>query len=300
MRNVEEKKELEKGKNRGDDYSVGMAFYRTDMLDKALEKFRRSSENSETADLSLFYIAMIYFRKGEYQKASVRFKKLLEENPEDLAAYNNLAVTLEKLGMEKEAELLYREAEKISPLASQVLANLGVLFYRRGEYTRARENLERAVHLNRGMAFAYFYLGMTCLKLSMWDEADEYLEMSLELSPDNPVIYNNLGIVFKKTGDFRRGLRCSLRALGLDQSLQPAYAKVDDMLCIAGEWDECRKLLDEAVPERDLSARCLDLMGDYYHSRGDYELAHRVWQKSLDTDPENQAIQAKIDKLETP
>jgi tetratricopeptide (TPR) repeat protein len=303
MSNVEEMENIGKSRDvdkaRGDCYSLGMAFYRTEMLDEALERFMVSVENSETAEGSLFFIGMIHYRKGDLQEASKYFKKLLEENPENLVAYNNLAVILEKTGMAREAELLYQEAQKISPLASQIHANIGVLMYRDKNYNRARENLERAVLLNRSMAFAYFYLGMTHLKLSMWDEAEECLGKSLELSPDNPVVCNNFGIFYKKTGDLQKALRYSLKAIEVDDQLSHPYTNIDDIFCIIGEWGECQKYLDEAIPESNRLVKFLLLLGDHYYSKKDFELAHQMWQKALKIKPGNKEIKNRIEKLNT-
>jgi tetratricopeptide (TPR) repeat protein len=301
MKDVEEKKESggEGGadKTGGDDYSLGLAFYQTDMLDDALERFEKSVRKPDRLEGSLFYIGMIHFRRGDYEKAVLYFKQLLEENPENLVAYNNLAVTFEKEGLVKEAELLYREAQKISPLASQVIANIGILQYHRGEYKKARKNLQRAVHLNRSMAFAYFYLGMTCLKLSKWDEAEENLEQSLRLSPDNPIIHNNLGILCRMTGDFTRGLRYSLWALELDDNLSRAFDNVDKIFCLIGEWGECLKSLDEAVPDRERNLHFLIRLADYYFSKGDYEMTHQILQKGREVDPDNRRIKERFEKL---
>ncbi len=301
MKDVEEKKgsggEGGAEKTGADDYSLGLAFYQTEMLDDALERFERSAGRPDRLEGSLFYIGMIHFRRGDYEKAIGYFKQLLEENPENLVAYNNLAVTFEREGQVKEAELLYREAQKISPLASQVIANIGILLYHRGDYKAARKNLKRAVHLNRNMAFAYFYLGMACLKLSKWDEAEEYLGDSLQLSPDNPIIHNNLGIFYRMTGDFARGIRYSLRALELDDGLSRVFDNIDKIFCLIGEWGECLKLLEVAIPERDRNLHFLILLADHYFSKGDFEMAHQVLMRGLEIDPENGRITKRIEKL---
>jgi tetratricopeptide (TPR) repeat protein len=301
MKNVEEMKDTEKKPgtvgDKGDDYSLGMAFYRTEMLEEALEKFKKSLKHPDTAEGSLFYLGMIYFQKGEYQRASRHFKDLLEKSPDNLVVYNNLAVSLEREEMFKEAELVYKEAQKISPLASQVLANVGILMYRRGEYEGAQEYLERAVHLNHNMAFAYFYLGMTYLNLSMWDEAEECLKNSLLLSQDNPVLFNNLGIIYKKAGDFQKALNCSLRAVEVDPGLASPYINIDDIFCIIGEWGECEKLFDEVIPERKRLVKLLDMLGEHYHSRKDFELAQKMWQRVLEIEPKNKDIKKKIKKM---
>ena len=240
---------------------------------------------------------MICFRKGDHRNASKHFQRLLEENPENIVAYNNLAVTFEKMGMMREAELLYREAQKISPLASQVLANRGILEYRRGDYTLARDYLERSVHLNRGMAFAYFYLGLSHLRLSMQDEAEESLERSLALSPDHPILLNNLGILYKKAGDFPRALACSFPALDVDRNLTRPYRNVDDILCIIGEWEECRKQIEEAVPDPERRFNLLLLMGQSYLDQEDYDLARKMWELALEIDPDSEEVRKKIAQM---
>jgi tetratricopeptide (TPR) repeat protein len=304
MRGVEEMEGKEKAgegrKPENDNYSLGVAFYRTDMFEKALECFRNSLDSPEVHENSLLYIGLIFSRRGDYESASRYFKQLVEESPENIVAYNNLAVALEGMGMAREAELLYQEAQKISPLASQILANRGILKFRAGDYRQARDHLEQAIHLNREMPFALFYLGMTYLKLSMWDEAEESLERGLELSPDSPALLNNLGIIYKKAGDFQRALRCSMRAIEVSTGLDSPYRNIDDIFCIIGEWEECRKQFDEAFPDPEKRAKYLLFLGDYYYRNREYDLAGQIWAHVLEIDPENEVALEKMEGLRSP
>jgi tetratricopeptide (TPR) repeat protein len=287
-------KQTRAGDAGGDDFSLGMAFYRTGMFDDALERFQRSVERQEEAERARFYIGMIRFHQKAWGDAADQFKKILEDRPDNIVLYNNLAVCFERMDLVREAELLYAEAEKISPLASQILANIGILRYRRGEYAEAREYLERAVHLNRGMAFAYFYLGMANLRLGRVEDARESLVQSLELSPDSPVVLNNLGILFRKSGAFLDALRSSLMALEVDDQLTGPYRNIDDVFCSLGEWEECQRLLDEAVPGTERRAGLLELLGDFYAGRNERDMAHQLWQRALEIAPGSEAIREKL------
>lgn len=50
--------------------------------------------------------------KERYEKAEKFFRRALEENPSDLAAVNNLALAVAKIGDIKEAERIIRKAMK--------------------------------------------------------------------------------------------------------------------------------------------------------------------------------------------
>lgn len=61
--------------------------------------------------------------KDLWDEAIFRWKKVLAENPDSVAAHNNLAVAYEKKGLWEEARREYETALKLAPQNSWVKAN---------------------------------------------------------------------------------------------------------------------------------------------------------------------------------
>ena len=75
-------------------------------------------------------------------------RKAIELNPRNAAALNYLGYTLADMGVQlDEAERLIRRALELQPNDGIYIDSLGWVYYQRGEYKRAVEQLERAVEL---------------------------------------------------------------------------------------------------------------------------------------------------------
>src|SRR2546428_10800801 len=75
-------------------------------------------------------------------------KKAIELNPQNAPALNYLAYTWAEMGVQlDESENLVMRALKIEPNDGFYIDTLGWVYYQRGDYPRAVEQLERAVEL---------------------------------------------------------------------------------------------------------------------------------------------------------
>ena len=78
-------------------------------------------------------------------------KKAIELNPEDVLVLNYLGYTWAEMGVQlDEAEDLIARALKIAPNDGFYIDSLGWVYYQKGDYPRAVEQLERAVELDGG------------------------------------------------------------------------------------------------------------------------------------------------------
>ena len=75
-------------------------------------------------------------------------KKAMELNPKNAAALNYLGYTWAEMGIQlDEAEDLITRALKLQPNDGFYIDSLGWVYYQKGEYPRAVEQLERAVEI---------------------------------------------------------------------------------------------------------------------------------------------------------
>jgi Flp pilus assembly protein TadD len=75
-------------------------------------------------------------------------KRAIEINPQNAAALNYLGYTWAEMGIHlDEAERLIERALKIEPNDGFYIDSLGWVYYQKGDYMRAVEQLERAVEI---------------------------------------------------------------------------------------------------------------------------------------------------------
>lgn len=133
-------------------------------------------ENASNDSLKLdarMGMANYYLHTRNDAKAVEILSEYLEVYPEDLAALNNIAISLEELDRREEAI----------------------------------EYLKRIVDLDPEFYPAYVNLGFQLSHIERYDEAIEYFNKAQELAPKDPLIFNNRGYVYYKMGEYKKALK---------------------------------------------------------------------------------------------
>lgn len=124
-----------------------------------------------------------YLDEGEYTKAMMEFKDLLEIDPENPFALNNLGLTYKEKELYSSAKKSFEKALEILPNYYKALNNLGNLYFEMEEYERAQE----------------------------------YYEKSLEIKPNFPEAHWNLALCYEKSGESILALREWRRFISSDE-----------------------------------------------------------------------------------
>ena len=93
-----------------------------------------------------FQLGARYDETKNKEKSIASMKKAIELNPQNAAALNYLGYTWAEMGVQlDDAEALIQRALKIEPNDGFFIDSLGWVYYQKGDYSRAVEQLERAV-----------------------------------------------------------------------------------------------------------------------------------------------------------
>ena len=156
--------------------------------------------------------------------------KLSNQDPE---AYNNLAITLHRLGRLHDAEDNYKQAITLKPNFVEALINLGVTLKKLGRLEENVEVCKKAITLKPNNALAHYNLGNTLQTQGKLDEAELCFRQAINLKPRYFQAYNNLGILLQTLGRFKDAEVSYRRAMALDTNfLEPILnlaTVLDDM-----------------------------------------------------------------------
>jgi putative PEP-CTERM system TPR-repeat lipoprotein len=95
-----------------------------------------------------FYLGKAAIEAGDYDKGALHFSKAVELQPDNPAAHNNLAWTLEQLNRGKEALEHARRANELAPDQPGVMDTLAMALAKEGSLTEALAMEKRAVSLD--------------------------------------------------------------------------------------------------------------------------------------------------------
>ena len=133
-------------------YYQGMAFYRQDDYDHALEAFQNGisviTENSNPAIVSDFYAVMgdLLHQKGRQREAFEAYDSCLQWKPDNIGCLNNYAYYLSELGQQLDkAERMSNLTIKAEPQNSTYLDTYAWILFMQKRYEEAMDYITKAV-----------------------------------------------------------------------------------------------------------------------------------------------------------
>jgi len=201
--------------------NLGIAFYKTGMLDEAAREFRRVAELRATDANAHFFIGLVALKQARWREAMEALRLAAEKGgsrpavlhnlglayetaervaglgveayPQNGVLRNNLAVLHELAGELPRAEELARAALQDEPSLPQLSKNLGDLAYRASRYDEAWALYHRAIELSPELGDdVYFKLGNIAYKRNEREQAGGMWRRALELNPKHELVKANL------------------------------------------------------------------------------------------------------------
>lgn len=183
--------------------------------DKALESARRAVELNPRLAVARVTLGNIFRRTGQYEEAISQFEHALGLDPLNADARSGLARAYVGMGREDQAEDLYRKAIEMRPDDWRNHSALGVFYHRVGRLDDAIRELETVERLTPNNPLNHRNLGGALISAGRYDEARAALQRSIEIKP-SAAAYSNLGTVefFQQRYDqaasaYREALRLS-------------------------------------------------------------------------------------------
>jgi CHAT domain-containing protein len=256
------------------------------LIERAL-MIREKALGPEHPDLavSLFQVATIYTKKGDYAKAEPFYNRALairENGPED-------------------------------PLLAFILENFATLYSERGNYSKAEPLYERSLNIlekifgaeHFNVAIALNDLATLHVRRGDVDKAEPLFRRALaimekSLGPENRLVslpINNLAIIYKARGDYAKAEPLYQRALTIkEKALPPDHPEISTSLNNLanlyrqmGDDAKAEPLYERAVaiakkslgPENAYVARYLTNLATLYTEKGEYAKAEPLFERAL-------------------
>lgn len=175
---------------------------------------------------------------------------------------------------------------------------LGLEYFKRGEYEKARENFSKVLVLNSVMSDAYFYRALCNYFLKDYDSAYKDYTRALELDPKNPVIYNNRGDILFKKNQINDAIKDYDKAIMYDPNYARAYHNRGICYISIEKYDKAIEDFNKVVQLEPENADAYYLRGVCYESLNDFDKAAKDYQKALELVPDMTDARERLEGLE--
>jgi tetratricopeptide (TPR) repeat protein len=257
--------------------NLGIAFYKTGMLDEATREFRRVVE------------------------AAGHFNQAAERGGMRPAVLHNLALAYEKAGRLEEAEGTYAEAASKARRDTQIMTSWGIVALQRGDHEVAAGRLDRAREVGGDeipSTMWFWARSLSAAALEEVEEAEALLREGLEAHPDSVVLLNNRAVLQELLGDLDGAEETLRAALSEDPSVPQLSKNLGDLHYRGGRYDEAWDAYQRAVKlQPQLGDDVYFKLGNIAYKRLDRESAAELWRKALELNPGHELARTNLDTV---
>jgi tetratricopeptide (TPR) repeat protein len=281
--------------------NLGLAFYKTAMLDEAGREFHRVVDLRPADTQGHFYLGLVALRQGRWTDAVDALRHAAEKSGGSAAILHNLALALEQMGRLAEAEAAYSAATSRAPNDWHILVSWGVLGVKRGDGQHALEHLEKAHGMMSAAPPAVWYWARTLATLLQSGEsaALPLAEEAVKAHPKEAALRNNLAALYERMNKAADAQALLKTALEEDPSIPQVSKNLGDLLYKAGSADEAQAAYLRALK---LSPR---LGEDIYFKLGNIAFkqsrrseAQGYWKEVLALNPAHEMAKKNLETME--
>jgi tetratricopeptide (TPR) repeat protein len=283
--------------------NLGVAFYKTGMLDEAAREFRRVAELRVGDPNALFFLGLVALKQARWREAMESLRLAAEKGGSRPAVLHNLGFAFEQLGRLDEAEAACAEAASRARNDPRIYLGWGIVALKRGDHTGSGGRLDRAKELygnQQPPAVWYWARALASALGGDFEAAEQAGAAGIAAYPASAVLRNNLAVLRELSGDLR-GAEELVRAAIQDEPSQPQLSKnLGDLAYRASRYDEAWTAYRRAVelaPE--LGDDVYFKLGNIAYKRVDRDLAAQLWRRALELNPHHELAKTNLETLST-
>ncbi|GAB4384178.1 MAG: hypothetical protein Kow0075_16250 [Salibacteraceae bacterium] len=153
-------------------------------------------------------------------KAEAELKKSIDLYPQYADAYSELGLVYQKRKEYSKALKAYDQAIALNPTHFTAIHNKGAVYYEQAMYGSAIPLFKLSVEINPAYLNGYMSLGSACGMVGDYTESIEWFKKAIELDPYNAKAHYFIALNYQNMGDREESNRWAERAFELDPSLR--------------------------------------------------------------------------------
>ena len=219
-------------------YNMGLIHARKGLFEKATTRYQRTIELDPELSLPHFQLGYLLAQQGKFKEAIPFYQKAIELYPNHTGAYYQLANAYFRMGKQDEGK---RQLEKFRKIKAKERFDLAERSLKKGNVGEAVTAFQRTLDMDAAFAPAYARLSAIAAQQDDLESAEAYLQQALEIKPNFAAGHYQLGWIYHKWGEIEKAIESFERAL----VLRPNFAQACNTL--AWLYTEQGKNVDEAV-----------------------------------------------------
>ena len=223
---------------------------------------------------------------GDYEAAIRDYRKVLQAHPDMVKAKVNLGAALAHVGQFDEAITMYRSALPSVSLKNPIILNIGLAYYKKGDFAGAREQFEAVHQVQPKDARVAVLLGDADLRLQKAAEAVAVMEPLAAGNADNLDFEYVFGSALIASGRRREGVP-HVEKVAHAGDIADAYLLAGVTLFQLNEFEPARRDLEAALRLNSKLPNIYTLVGTARDKTGDVKNAEAAFREALKANPDD-------------
>lgn len=167
---------------------LGLGYMQQGQYKRAMRKLNRALTYDEDNAQAYHYMAELYRRLGENDKAEENYQKSLSLNPKDPDTQNNYGVFLCSSGHYDKADKHFDSIinDPLYQYKADAYENIGLCAYRQGKMQKADNAFRQALQINSKMAKSLLKMAQISYDRRRKTDAYDYFRRYISLAPHTP------------------------------------------------------------------------------------------------------------------
>ena len=235
-----------------------------------------------------------FYNQGRFSEAETTARRLIDQHPHHLFAWNVLGAALRARGELDEAISIYKQAIELKSDLPDFYNNLGNALRERGELEEAAARFREAIHLRPDFALTHYNLANVLRDMADPEAALAGYKQALRLEPGFAQAQAQLGITLQAMGRLEEAETALIQAVEMAPGDGDAWANLGIVHLNLGDLEKAERNLRKAVEVNPGFAKAHLNLGVALQHMNQEEAAYACYKKVLELDPENSNTLANL------
>jgi tetratricopeptide (TPR) repeat protein len=245
-------------------------------------------------------VANLYIALGKPSEGLADLQTFLARRGQESDLHSAMGSLKAASGDSPGAEVAYRRALELDPLAQEPIKRLFDLYRKEGKLNLLIPALQSAVQKNPDSAFHSNFLALTLEQTGHGKEAEETYRRALKADPEHTSALVNLGVLLARQRRLDEAIPLFRRALSGDPSSVEARVGLGAALGIQGKNSESVAILEEGEKLGISSPDLFNALAMAYFQAQQKEKAIGTLKESLRLDPSQPSARSLLAEWEKP
>ena len=248
--------------------------------------FATGCANKEEKKATHFDKAQEYIARNELKKAVIELKTVVQLDPKDDAAYEQLGEIHLKLNEHGEAFQFYTRAVSVNPENIKAQLKLGQMLLLGRKTEEARKKADLILEKFPDHVGALELLSAVQVQENDLEGGTKTLEKAASLNPNHFNTQLSLGRLLLLKGKLDKAEEHYQKAIALDPSPSVPYVELSRIYAGKGEWDKAETVLKRMILTSDSTYQALHVLASFYESTQKFAQAEQTYVKAVEAAPQ--------------